>query len=249
MHGEAAFAAFMQRRYERERQHGPARDEQSGGAAPRSRSTLRKPLPTDRVEEEGKNQGYDKDRTEGPCYGAAVMPVIGVRRLRRSRQEQSGEPQAQHGGMITAAIRPSTIPMANSAQASSDTVATSLRAGGSLRAENTRHDPSTPSVTRPRPTRVPTITIQGLPTRQSWKVASEPSWCARKKPAVPSARPAQGMKPSRTLAPLTAAAPSRSSDRSGSTPATRSASRVSSRRYRLASDPQRRAVSASATPE
>jgi hypothetical protein len=112
--------------------------------------------------------------------------------------------------MTSAAIIGRIAPIANKLQVSSPTSASKRRAGASPLAAKTRQEPNVPMPTIASPMMAPTITTNGLPKPQFWNDESDPTWCAMKKPIVPSAMPDHGAKLSRMRAQFTAAEPSKS---------------------------------------
>src|SRR3569833_2717666 len=155
----------------------PAGHEKNGAARTRG-GTLRKAQPAGAVDQKREPQRDDEDRVERPA-DAVLMPAMRVsgRGGEGEGESGAGSPHLQHPGMITAARNGRIVPIAKSAHAISPTAATNRRAGGSLCEPNTRQEPSAPAPMIARPTRVPMMTTSGLPTRQSWNVASDPSWC------------------------------------------------------------------------
>ena len=177
--------------------------------------------------------------TERPAERAVVAAVRHCGRCQSSSASAAKSLIASIRGMTIAAMKGRMIAMREKRRRPS---AKRWRATGGRVFRRRRHRRATSRALRApmsaRPTIVPMMTINGLPTRQSWKVEVGPE-LVREDPApsVPSASPAQGMKRSRIRSLFTAAAPSRSSGRSGSTAARRSASRCCSRRHRRSARP------------
>src|SRR5438105_4996632 len=153
VHGEAVLAGFVQRRHERESEHHPAGQEQSGAGRPNGRAAGQ-PHPPGHKDQQRETERHEQHRIERPAYAHT---------------------HAQHGGITSAAINGSTTASANSAAAISETAAINRRAGASRSDWNTGNEINAPAAMMSRPTMVPIITIQGLPARQFWKVASEPN--------------------------------------------------------------------------
>ena len=75
VHGEASLARLVQRGDERQRQHGPAGQEQK--RARRLGCAPGEPIPADGIDQQRERERHDQDRVELPAQAVLLMMVHG----------------------------------------------------------------------------------------------------------------------------------------------------------------------------